>query len=191
MYKLKIITSTVREGRKGPFVAKWIAKEALKNESFSVEVIDLGDIKLPISTEPNHPSTGKYDHEITKTWSKMINDADAFIFVLAEYNYSYPAPIKNALDYLSKEWNYKPAGIVSYGGVSAGTRSAAKLSNIFTILRMVPIADMVNLPFFEQYLNKETKEFNPGETSENAAQKMLKELLLWTKALKTLREEKE
>ncbi len=190
MYKIKIISSSVREGRKGPFVAKWTEKQVVKNGNFSVEVIDLGEIDLPLSTEPNHPRARKYEYEQTKKWSRIIEEADAFIFVVAEYNHSFPAPLKNALDCLAQEWEYKPAGIVSYGGVSGGTRSAHDLVGALATMKIVPLLEAVNFPFFAQYFNDDTGEFEPGEISEKAAVTMLKELTLWTKGLKVIREEK-
>src|ERR1700712_3830071 len=127
MYNLKIISSTVRPGRKGPLMARWIAEIAKQHADFSVEVLDLGEINLPMMNEPHHPVMKKYEHEHTKQWSAKIDEADAFIFVTAEYDYNYPAPLRNALEYLYHEWNFKAAGIVSYGGVSAGTRAANSL----------------------------------------------------------------
>ena len=127
MYKLKIISSTVRPGRKGPIVASWIEKIAKANADFEVELIDLGELNLPLMDEPNHPALQKYTKDYTKAWSKKVEAADAFIFVTAEYNGNFPAPLHNALEYLVKEWAFKAAGIVSYGGASAGMRAANNL----------------------------------------------------------------
>ncbi|WP_316837516.1 NAD(P)H-dependent oxidoreductase [Pedobacter nutrimenti] len=187
MYKLKIISATVRPGRKGPVIAKWIADIARRNEEFEVELLDLGEVKLPMMDEPNHPSLQKYQHQHTKDWSAKINSADAFIFVTGEYNFGYPAPLRNALEYLQKEWAYKAAGIVSYGGISAGTRAANSLKGDLATLKIVPLADAVFIPFFAKLIN-EQNEFVPGEISLIAADNMLKELLRWTRALKTMRE---
>lgn len=77
--------------------------------------------------EPHHPILRKYEHEHTKKWSAAIDGADAFIFVTGEYDYNYPAPLRNAIEYLAHEWQYKAAGIVSYGDISAGTRASNSL----------------------------------------------------------------
>lgn len=189
MYKLKIISSSVRPGRKGPVVAKWIADMVKKYGDFDVEVLDLGEIKLPLMDEPNHPSVQKYEHEHTKKWSAKINEADAFIFVTAEYDFGYPSPLRNALEYLYNEWGYKAAGVVSYGGISAGTRAAVLLKNDLATFKVVPLYEQVNFPFFTTLFNEENQ-FVPTERSEKAAQNMLKELTRWTKGLKTIREDK-
>lgn len=113
MYNLKIITATVRPSRKGPIVTEWVAEKARQHGEFNVEILDLQAINLPLMNEPYHPAQQKYEHEHTKQWSAQIASADAFIFVTAEYNFSYPAPLQNALEYLVKEWGYKAAGIAS------------------------------------------------------------------------------
>lgn len=189
MYKLKIISSTTRPGRKGPLVAAWVAEKAKQFGNFEVEVIDLGELNLPMMDEPNHPRLKKYEHEHTKKWSATIDEADAFIFVTAEYNFQYPAPLRNAIDFLFTEWAYKAAGIVSYGGVSAGTRAANSLKGDLASLSMVPLSAAVNFSMFSQLIN-ENGEFVPNEVSHKAAEAMLKELLRWTKGLKLIKDDK-
>lgn len=190
MYNLKIISSTVRPGRKGPVVAQWVAEQAALNGNFTIEILDLGEINLPMMDEPNHPSLKKYQHEHTKAWSAKIDEADAFVFVTGEYDYNYPAPLRNALEYLSQEWGYKAAGIVSYGGVSAGTRAANALKADLSTFKMVPLTEAVNFPFFQQNIN-DNNEFEANEVSQKAAATMFKQLTRWTKGLKTIKEDKE
>ncbi len=186
MYNLKIITSTVRPGRKGPIVAEWILNHAKKYEDFNVELLDLGIINLPMMDEANHPLMKKYQHEHTKKWSASIEEADAFIFVTAEYDYNYPAPLRNAIEYLALEWQYKAAGIVSYGGVSSGTRAANSLKSDLATMKIVPLSEAVHIPFFSQFIVD--GKFAPNEISLKSADTMMKELLRWTKGLKLIKE---
>lgn len=188
MYKLKIINSTVREGRKGPMVTKWIADVATRNGNFIVEVLDLAEINLPLMNEPNHPSQKRYQHDYTKWWSGKIDEAEAFIFVTGEYDFNYPAPLRNAIEYLHHEWAYKAAGIVSYGGVSAGTRAANSLKSDLATVRIVALTEAVNFPFFEKNINDQGL-FEANEISYKAADLMLKQLLRWTKGLKSIRDD--
>ena len=139
--------------------------------------------------EPHHPMQKKYEHEHTKQWSAKIEEADAFIFVTAEYDYGYPAPLRNALEYLGQEWGFKAAGIVSYGGVSAGTRASNALKNDLGTLNMVAMTAQVNIPFFTQFIN-EQGQFVPNEVSLKAAENQLKQLARWTKGLKLIKEDK-
>jgi NAD(P)H-dependent FMN reductase len=189
MIKLKIINSTVRPGRKGPAIQKWISEVAAQHGEFEVEVLDLAVINLPLMNEPNHPAQRKYEHEYTKKWSATIDEADAFIFVTGEYDHNYPAPLRNAIEYLYHEWNYKAAGIVSYGGVSAGTRAFVGLKSDLSSIKVVPVMEAVHIPFFTQHINDE-EEFIPSEMAEKTADVMLKELVRWTKGLKLVRENK-
>src|SRR5689334_16729752 len=162
MNNIKIITSTTREGRKGIAVANWITELAKKNNANTVELLDLAEINLPFMDEPNHPRLRQYQHEHTKRWSATISEADAFIIVFAEYNFGFPAPIKNAIDYLFNEWHYKPVAFVSYGGVSGGLRSTQMLKQVVTAVQMMPIVDSVTIPFFAKLID-ESGVFNPSE----------------------------
>ncbi|MBK6833344.1 MAG: NAD(P)H-dependent oxidoreductase [Bacteroidetes bacterium] len=189
MHNLKIISSTIRPGRKGPLIANWIAEKAIKNGAFNVEVLDLGEINLPMMNEAQHPMLKKYEHQHTKDWSAKIDSADAFIFVTAEYDYNYPAPLRNAIEYLALEWAYKAAGIVSYGGISAGTRAANSLKSDLATMSVVPLTMGVNFSMFAQFIN-DKNEFVPNEISHKAAETMLTELIRWTKGLKIIKENK-
>lgn len=186
MNKLKVITSTNREGRKGTSVANWVVDFVRDNYDFDVELLDLAEINLPFMNEPNHPSLGKYQYEHTKKWSATIQEADAFIIVLAEYNYGYPAPIKNAIDYLSAEWKLKPVGFVSYGGISAGLRSTQMLKQVVTSLNMMPISEQVSLPFFGQKID-ENGVFHSDEHIVSSAHKMMNQMVKLTDGLKVIR----
>lgn len=189
MYNLKIITSTVRPGRKGPIIAEWIAAQAQESGWFNTEVLELGEINLPVMNEPVHPAMKQYSFDHTKSWSAKIEEADAFIFVTAEYDYSYPAPLKNALEYLVQEWAIKPAAIVSYSiGAFAGVRAAKELKNDLLSLRCVSIAEMVNIPFLNEYI-AEDGTFNPNEQMIKAAKTMLPQLNKWAKGLEAIRQD--
>src|ERR1700761_6638680 len=169
MYKLKIISSTVRPGRKGPAIAKWITGLAEANGNFEVELIDLGELNLPVMNEAIHPIMKQYEHEHTKQWSAKVEEADAFVFVTAEYDYSYPASLKNALEYLVHEWAYKPAGIVSYSiGPFAGVRAVMSLKQDLLPFKTIALHEMVNIPSLNQFVN-EDGEFTPNEQLTNAS----------------------
>ncbi len=189
-YQLKLIVASTRPGRKGPAVAKWFRNIAEQHPDFEVEVLDLMEINLPMMDEIDHPRLKNYSHEHTKKWSKTIDGADAFVVVLPEYNFSFPASIKNALDYLFSEWEGKPMAFVSYGGLSGGIRSVQDIKGPVTTLGMMPLPQAVNIPFFTQMMNAEGV-FEGNEKLEKSAEGMLKKLRLWTGALKAMREQVE
>ncbi len=184
---LQIIIGSTRPGRVGPSVADWIADRARAHGGFEVEVVDLAEVDLPIFNEPRHPRLGQYEHQHTRDWSATVSRADAFIFVVPEYNYGFNAATKNAIDYLHTEWQHKAVGFASYGGVAAGTRAVQMLKQVLTTLRMVPVFDSVNIPFVQQFIGPDGH-LQPNETMEAAATTMLDELLRWTTALRPLRD---
>jgi NAD(P)H-dependent FMN reductase len=186
MNKLNIITSTTRPGRKGITVANWITSVAKEQGKFDVELLDLAAVNLPLMDEPNHPRLQQYQHEHTKNWSAIISAADAFIIVLGEYNFGFPAPIKNALDYLFNEWKYKPVAFVSYGGISGGLRSTQMLKQVVTALSMMPLPEAVSIPFFTKHIT-EANEFVAEQAVSHSAVAMLTELERWTDAMKAIR----
>jgi len=184
---LQIIIASTRPGRVGPSVAAWFHDRAVKAGDFEVELIDLAEVNLPMFDEPKHPRFGEYVHQHTKDWSATIERGDAYVFVIPEYNYGYNAAIKNAIDYLNREWQYKPLGFVSYGGVAAGTRAMQMLKQVVSALKMVPMTDAVNIPFVQQFLDGQ-RVLQPNDIMESAATAMLGELVRWTTAMRTLRD---
>ncbi|MBE7177563.1 MAG: NAD(P)H-dependent oxidoreductase [Mucilaginibacter polytrichastri] len=183
---LKIITSTNRPGAKGIRIAQWIAAQVAEAQLFDIELLDLAVINLPFMDEPEHPRLQRYTHEHTKLWSQTISDADAFIIALGEYNHGFPAPIKNAIDYLVKEWAYKPVALVSYGGTSGGLRAMAMLKPTLLALNMMPLSESVSVPFFSRYFNADDQ-FLPDNHVKKSTETMITELHRWSLALKGMR----
>jgi NAD(P)H-dependent FMN reductase len=186
MPNLTIIIGSTRPGRAGAAIAQWFAARAKDHGGFDVSVVDLAEVDLPLLDEPNHPRLRQYTQQHTKDWSAIIDAADAFVFVTPEYNYGYPAALKNAIDYLHHEWLHKPVGFVSYGGVAAGTRAVQQLKQVVTTLRMLPVFDSVNIPFHTQFLDSDGA-LQPNEVMDKAADTMLDELVRTEAALRPLR----
>ncbi|HWD11796.1 NAD(P)H-dependent oxidoreductase [Pseudochrobactrum sp. sp1633] len=184
--KLYTIICATRSARHGDKFAKWFNDFAAANSDFDAELIDLAEVKLPFFDESTHPRAQKYEHEHTKKWSKLIDAGDAFVFVIPEYNYSPPAEFFNAVNYLNTEWNYKPAAIMSYGGVSGGLRSAQVARSHLSTLRMVPLPEGIPLPNYPQFLN-ENGAFVATEMVEASAKTVLSELKVWNDGLQTIR----
>ena len=139
---LQVIICSTRPGRVGPAIAQWFFDFATKNDQFEVELVDLASFDLPIFDEPRHPMLQKYEHEHTKRWSASVKRANAFVFVMPEYNHSYNAATKNAIDYLNAEWKYKPIGLLGYGGVSMGVRAIQQLKPTLSALKLIHAADI-------------------------------------------------
>lgn len=147
MTNLLIINGSAREGRTGGPIGEWVKETALADGRFDVDYADLAEIDLPFMAEPNHPRMRKYVGQDAKDWSARVDAADAVILVFPEYNHSYSAPIKNALDYLNNEWKRKPVGLVNWGGNSGGTRAAAAIKPVLAALAMVPTQGNIEINF--------------------------------------------
>jgi NAD(P)H-dependent FMN reductase len=187
--KLGVIVASVRDGRAGQPVAEWFAGVARAHGAFDVEMLDLKTWDLPMLSEPHHPRLRQYTQEKTKQWSAAVEACDAFVIVTPEYNFGAPPALINALDHVYQEWNYKPAGFVSYGGVSGGLRSVQHTKAMLTTFKIVPMVEAVAIPFIVKLVENGT--FNAGENNAKhakSAELMLDELARWTKALNALRQ---
>jgi len=186
MPTLLIVIASTRPGRVGLPVGRWFESQAKAHGAFEVQVADLLELDLPFMDEPKHPRLAQYAHQHTKDWSAKVNAADAFAFVMPEYNYGFTAPLKNAIDYLHNEWLYKPVGFVSYGGVSGGTRAVQMLKQVVTTLKLMPLPEAVTIPFVAQFIDDEGA-FAPNEMIEQSGKAMLDELVRVSGALAGLR----
>jgi NAD(P)H-dependent FMN reductase len=186
MPRLMILIASTRPGRVGLPVAEWFRGRVETHGAFEVDWADMADIDLPFMDEPNHPRLQRYEHEHTKAWSARVAAADAFAFVLPEYNHGYNAVVKNALDYLHFEWKHKPLGIVSYGGVSAGLRGVAALKPSLVALQLNVAFNAVNIPFVSQFIDDEG-ELRANDTLQEASLAMLDEMVKLDEALRVLR----
>jgi NAD(P)H-dependent FMN reductase len=186
MPKLLTIIASTRPGRVGLPVGNWFMERAQAHGGFELELVDLYELDLPLLDEPNHPRLRQYTQAHTHAWSALVESADAVVMVTAEYNYGYPAALKNAIDYLHHEWRYKPLGFVSYGGVAAGTRAVQQLKQVVGALQLFAVANSVNIPFVTQFLDDD-RVIKANDVMVKAAADMLDELLTVGAALEPLR----
>jgi NAD(P)H-dependent FMN reductase len=186
MPKLLTIIASTRPVRVGLPVGHWFMDRARAHGGFELELADLYELDLPLLDEPNHPRMRQYTQAHTHAWSATVDSADAVVMVTAEYNYGYPAALKNAIDFLHHEWRYKPVGFVSYGGVAAGTRAVQQLKQVVGALQLFPVASSVNIPFVTQFLDDD-RVIRANEVMIKAAADMLDDLLVLSAALAPLR----
>jgi NAD(P)H-dependent FMN reductase len=182
---LLIVNGSIREGRIGAPIGEWVKKTAEADSRFTVDYADLAELKLPLMDEPNHPRLKKYTHAHTIAWSERVGAADGFLFLFPEYNYSYAAPIKNAVDYLHNEWSRKPVGFVNWGGNSGGTRAQAAFRVVVTALGMVLTRGSVEINFPQRQLT-ESREFEPNEQQRLVLGAQLNEIVKLSQALAPL-----
>src|SRR5687768_7921305 len=184
MINIGIIMGSTRPERNGEAVAKWVEGIAVKRKDALFELVDIKDFNLPLLDEPVPPSMGKYSKQHTKNWSAKIAEFDGYVFVTPEYNHSTSGALKNALDFLYKEWNNKAAGFVSYGS-AGGARAVEQLRLIMAELQIADVRAqaMFNLATdFENY-----SAFKPAEGKEKHVNGMLDQLVAWSEAMKEVR----
>lgn len=192
MTKIAVILGSTRPKRFGEKPARWIFDEVKKRKGVEVEFLDLRDYPMPFYDQPASPAwmQGEFGTDVVKRWTRKIAEADGFIIIAAEYNRGYTAVLKNAIDFVYKEWNNKPVGFVSYGAVG-GTRAVEQLRLVAIEMQMAPVRQAVHLPLdlYMSMMNEEAPvdaaRFAPVQ---QAADTMLDQLLVWAEALKTVRE---
>jgi NAD(P)H-dependent FMN reductase len=183
MTKIGIILGSTRPGRNGEAVAKWVLEIASRRSDAEFELVDLADYPLPHLDEPMSAAWGSYQNDHTKEWSAKISEFDGYVFVTPEYNHSTSGVLKNALDYLYKEWNNKAAAFVSYGGVG-GARAVEHLRLIASELQLATVRAQVAISLITEFEN--FSEFKPGDYLEPMVDTMLDQLVAWSTALAPL-----
>jgi NAD(P)H-dependent FMN reductase len=182
--KIAIVLGSTRPGRNGEAVSQWVYEIAKKHGNADFELVDIQDFNLPLLDEPIPPSMGQYNKEHTKTWSAKIDSFDAYVFVTAEYNHGIPGALKNAIDFLYKEWNNKVAGFVGYGS-AGGVRAVEQLRLVMAELQIATVRAQVQLSLFTDFEN--FTKFKPAPYNEKSVNTMLDQVITWGGALKTLR----
>jgi NAD(P)H-dependent FMN reductase len=185
MIKVAIVIGSTRPGRKGEAVARWVYEIAAKRSDAEFELVDIKDYDLPLLDEPIPPSMGQYSKAHTKLWAAKIDSFDAYVFVTPEYNHAPSAALKNAIDFLYKEWNNKAAGFVGYGG-AGGTRAVEQLRLIMAEVQVATVRAQVSFSLHTDFEKFST--FKPGPHQEAAVNNMLNQVIAWSGAMKALRD---
>ncbi|HEY0323479.1 MAG TPA: NAD(P)H-dependent oxidoreductase [Pyrinomonadaceae bacterium] len=183
MIRIAIILGSTRPSRNGEAVARWVYEIAQQREDAEFELIDIKDFNLPLLDEPVPPSLGQYTKEHTKAWAK-IDSFDAYVFVTPEYNHGTSGALKNAIDFLYKEWNNKAAGFVGYGS-ALGARAVEHLRLVMGELQVADVRAQVGLSLFTDFENFSV--FKPAAHQEKSVNAMFDQVIAWGGALKSLR----
>jgi NAD(P)H-dependent FMN reductase len=184
MLKIAIIIGSTRPGRNGEAVAKWVYQISQKRTDAEFELVDIKDFNLPLLDEPMPPSMGQYSKPHTKSWAARIGSFDSFVFVAPEYNHGISAALKNAIDFLYREWTNKTAGFVSYSG-AGGARAVEHLRLVLAEVEVATVRNQVLLSMFHDFENFSV--FKPAAHHEKSVHAMFDQLIAWAGALKALR----
>jgi NAD(P)H-dependent FMN reductase len=184
MLKIAIIIGSTRPGRNGEAVAKWVYEIAQKRSDAEFELVDIKEFNLPLLDEPVPPIMGQYSKPHTKTWAAKIGSFDAFVFVTPEYNHGICGALKNAIDFLYREWTNKAAGFVSYGS-AGGARAVEQLRLVLAEVEVATVRNQVLLSMFHDFENFSV--FKPAAHHEKSVHSMFDQVIVWGGALKPLR----
>jgi NAD(P)H-dependent FMN reductase len=180
-YRLAVIVGSNREGAFGPSIARWFVAQAEARDDVEVDLIDIGAIDLPVRYGSGRQQMADF--------LRRIDEADAFVVVTPEYNHSYPASLKQAIDHGKAQWEAKPVAFVSYGGVSGGLRAVEHLRGVFAELHATTIRDTVSLHRVFGLFDEDGELIEPQPVIA-AAKTMLDSLNWWALALKRARAER-
>lgn len=181
--RLAVIIGSTRAGRFGPVIANWFAGQARQHGGVAVDLIDLAETNLPATIT----AFGEPVPEAVRELAPRLTSADAFVVVTPEYNHSFPASIKTAIDWYLDPWKAKPVGFVSYGGMAGGLRAVEHLRPVFAEVHATTVRDTVS---FHSCWDKfdETGAPVEAEACNGAAKSMLDQLVWWGEALREARE---
>src|SRR5581483_4251486 len=159
LMKLMMIWGSSRQGRKGGAVVNWIKKQAEGDDRFEVDFVDLKELNLPMFDEPRNPANyenlNDYTNPQGKAWAERVDKAEAFILITPEYNYSFSAVLKNAIDWVGLPWDKKPVLLVGYGGIGGGARAVEQLRTVVASVGMQQIPRSLHFPYFEEAFDEE------------------------------------
>lgn len=188
MLRIKVILGSTRQGRFGMQPANWVTDLGKTfGDKAAFELIDLAELNLPLFDLPVPPSLAPtHQTDQQAAWAKIIDEADGFVFVTAEYNHSIPAALKNAFDYLWDEWAYKPVAFVGYGAEAGGARAMEHLREVTSFAKMYDISEHVLIR--EYYLNQDENSIHQfTDTHNKKAIAMLEQLIFWADVMKPAR----
>jgi NAD(P)H-dependent FMN reductase len=178
--RIQIILGSTRQGRRGELVASWFRKEAEKRPEFEFEYLDLKDWDLPFF--------GTADSPLAANWQDRIAGGDGYIIITPEYNHSFSAALKNALDYGGKSWRNKPMAFVGYtAGDTGAARAVEQLRLVAIELQLAPIREAIHISGVFGALPESVH----TESMSRRLERLFTQLSWWTEALKSARTERQ
>ncbi|WP_106402102.1 NADPH-dependent FMN reductase [Actinocorallia populi] len=185
--RLAVLVSSVRQGRFAPVVTGWFTARA--EGAFDLDVIDLAEADLPLSLPDRESGPDAATADVLARLTPRLERADAFVVITPEYNHSYPASIKNLIDWHFTQWQAKPVGFVSYGGISGGLRAVEHLRGVFAEMHAVTVREQVSFANYWELLGEDGG-LAGSEAADTAAKTLLEQLDWWARSLKEAREKR-
>ncbi|MEU7147196.1 NAD(P)H-dependent oxidoreductase [Streptomyces sp. NPDC039022] len=186
--RLVVLTGSVREGRLAPAITDWFISHTKPRTDIDIDLVDLIDHPLPLSRDISPETQSAHTTQLQQGLASRLAAADGFVVVTPEYNHSFPAALKNVLDWFIEEWAAKPVAFVSYGGMGGGLRAVEQLRQVYAELHAVTVRDGVSFHHAWEHVGADGRLRGP-DGSETAAKNMLDQLVWWGKALRQARSE--
>ncbi|MFE7564098.1 NADPH-dependent FMN reductase [Kitasatospora sp. NPDC057500] len=176
--RIAVVIGSVRKPRLADSLAAWLEQELSAIDWIDLDMIDLATAPLPMhEMQPGGAAASPI--------AGRLAGADGFVFLTPEYNHSFPAALKNAIDWHFTEWAYKPVAFVGYGG-SGGIRAIEQLRTVLPELRATTIRESVLLPMAWEHIDADGHFVAPPGATK-ALHSTLEELRTWARALRALR----
>jgi NAD(P)H-dependent FMN reductase len=134
------------------------------------------------------PMDPTYSDPIVKRWNQTIGQGDAYVFVTPEYNHSFPAVIKNAIDnvWVSFAFRNKPVALVGYStGMVGGARAVEQLALVAIEAELAPLKSSVLVGRVHKAFDADGEPVHAACTS--SLEVMLDDLAWWGGALRDAR----
>lgn len=161
--RIAVVVGSTRPTRICRRIAEWLAEQAQAGSTLRYELLDLAEVNLPMLDEPLKAALRQYQHPHTRAWSQTVSAYDGFLFVFPQYNWGYPAVLKNALDYLYHEWHGKPATFATYG-TRGGGKAAAQFSGVMAGLHMRELPEHLELVITDADVDDDWQLIDPAKT---------------------------
>ncbi|MEU5032217.1 NADPH-dependent FMN reductase [Streptomyces milbemycinicus] len=183
--RVAVLVGSTRDGRFGPVVAGWLAGQIAQREDMEADLVDLVETPVPTVMPAFGQQPSDEDMALLGAVIPRLESADAFVIVTPEYNHSYPAALKNAIDWHNQQWHAKPVAFVSYGGISGGLRAVEHLRGVLAELHAVTIRNTVSFHNYGDKFDADGKPLDPE--CDTAAKSLLDQLTWWGLALRDAR----
>ena len=186
MARIGIVVGSTRPGRFSIQAAQWLLDFANQRGDAEYELVDIAEFNMPLFDEPASPLYAPVQNPGAQAFAARLAELDGFIFATPEYNHSTSAALKNALDYAYVEYNFKPAGFISWGAIAGGVRAVEHLRGILAEVKVYDIREQIVIPNFYLKFDDQGR-YGFGESEERQASAMLDELVFWSEQMKTAR----
>ncbi|WP_240436680.1 NADPH-dependent FMN reductase [Streptomyces sporangiiformans] len=180
--RIAVLVGSTREGRFAPVVTNWLTAHLARRDDMTADFVDLAETQLPTALPAFGQDLPPGSAGLLAEVSPRLAAADAFIFVTPEYNHSFPASLKNAIDWHNEQWHGKPVAFVSYGGLSGGLRAVAHLRPVMAEVNAMTIRNTVS--FHDAWSRFEESGAVKDPAADTAAKALLDQLAWWGHALR-------